>query len=194
MMNELLDILRREAQAAAQRQQPATLTVTSYNPEKHAVKGTIKPYGIESGWIPIGTAAVGDGFGVAIGPCVGDQFNLEFEGGDPNSARATHRLFSNDAKPPKVESGEVAIFSKFGHKISLTKDNKMVIEAKGDTKINVTEGKCDISTKGDTTLKTEGKLDIEAAGATTIKSSGALNVQGTGAVTVTGSPVNLVGA
>lgn len=201
MTSDFWDIVRREAQAAVQPQRSATLIVTSYDPKTHSVKGTLKPYGIESGWIPVGTQAVGDGFGIAVGPCVGDQFNIHFENGDQNSPRATHRLFSNDAKPPKVESGEVVIWSKFKHKITLTKDGKMVIEAEGDTKFNVTKGKCDVTVKGDTTIKTDGKAHVESKGDMSVKSSGNLNVESTGTtnikstggMTVQGGPLNLVG-
>jgi uncharacterized protein involved in type VI secretion and phage assembly len=202
MIDEWLDIIRREAfVAVAQRQQKSTLQVTSYDPKTHSVKGILQPHGVETGWVPVGTAAVGDGFGVAIGPGVGDQFHVEFENGDPNAPMATHRLFSTAAKPVNVESGEVAIVSKFKHTIKLTKDGKMVIEADGDTRLNVMSGTLDIHANGDTSLKTDAKLAVESTGDMSVKSSGKLTVEasgdalikGSGPVTVQGSPLTLVG-
>jgi hypothetical protein len=154
MIDEWLDIIRREAfNAVDQRQQKSTLVVTSYDKDRHAVKGTLQPHGVETGWVPIGSQAVGNGFGIASGPSVGDQFNVEFENGDPNAPMATHRLFSTSAKPPSVESGELAIVSQFGHKITMTKDGKLIVESKGDTQFNVTSGKLDITVSGAATIK-----------------------------------------
>jgi phage baseplate assembly protein gpV len=132
-MNAWLDILRREAGVVAgQRRAKSTLVVTSYNPNKHAVKGTLQPYGVETGWIPVGAIGVGSNYGVLVGPNIGDQFSVEFENGDPNSPIATHRLFSSQDTPPVVQSGEILIMSAFSHKITLTKDQKLVIFSQGD--------------------------------------------------------------
>jgi uncharacterized protein involved in type VI secretion and phage assembly len=199
---ELLEMIRREAAAAAQRQHGGTMTVTSYDPDKHAVKGTLHPQDVETGWVPVGTLGVGDSFGVVVGPCIGDQLKVEFENGDPNTPIVKHRLFSDKARPVKVESGEVMIVTKFGHRILLTKDGQMIIEAKNDTQFNVTEGKLDVTIKGDTTIKTEGKLDIEAKGDTTIKSDGKLDIEAkgtldlksTGAMNISSTaPINITG-
>lgn len=174
-MQNILDIMRREAAAqAAQRQTQAVLVVTSYNPEKHAVKGTLQPYGVESGWIPVATIGIGSGCGVVVGPSIGDQFAVEFQGGDPNSPVAVGRLFSSSDTPPKAESGEVIIKSQFGHEFRLTKDGKLTITAQGDTKLDVT-----------------GKLDISASGDTTIAVTGGATISASGALNITGSPINL---
>jgi uncharacterized protein involved in type VI secretion and phage assembly len=191
---ELLEMIRREAAAAAQRQHGAVMSVTSYDPDRHAVKGTLHPHDVETGWVPVGTLGVGDGFGVVVGPCIGDQLSVEFQNGDHNTPIIKQRLFSDKAKPPRVESGEVMIITKFGHRILLTKDGKMVIEAKNDTQFNVTEGKLDITIKGDTTIKTDGKLDIEAKGATTLKSDSTLDISSVGEMNITSTgPINIIG-
>lgn len=41
--------------------------VTSYDPKKHLAKVTFQPEGQESGWLPIETGHIGNGFGIAIG-------------------------------------------------------------------------------------------------------------------------------
>ena len=41
--------------------------VTSYDPDKHLAKVTFQPEGQESGWLPIETGHIGNGFGIAIG-------------------------------------------------------------------------------------------------------------------------------
>ncbi len=112
-----LDIVRREAQAVVfALHNKSTLIATSYNPDDHTIKGILVPHGIESGWVRIGVAHAGNGYGIATGPKVGsadaldgDQFDIQFEFGDPNRPMATHRQFSIPDVPPKVQSGEMVI-------------------------------------------------------------------------------------
>lgn len=93
---------------------------------------------MESGWIPIGTQHIGNGFGLAIGPKAGDakkldgdQFNVEFENGDPSTPIATHRLFSKQDKPPKVESGEMMLKRQDGGHLFFDKDGAITVTHKG---------------------------------------------------------------
>ncbi len=114
------------------------LTVTSYNPDTHSVKGTLQPYGIESGWMPIGTLGIGSGFGIAVGPNIGDQFDVDFHNGDPHCPRATHRVFSNKDRPPVAQSGEVVIQAATGQKITMTQDGNMLIQGPGNVTVQAT--------------------------------------------------------
>lgn len=133
--DDWIEIVRREAGVmSASRASPTVLVCTSYNPKKHAVKGILQPYGIETGWIPIGIIGAGANFGVVIGPRAGDakkldgdQFEITFDGGDPNTPIARHRLSSDKDIPPEVKSGELAIVTRFKHSIMMTKDGSMTI-------------------------------------------------------------------
>ncbi|MGH6821945.1 MAG: hypothetical protein ACREC4_00385 [Methylocella sp.] len=98
------------------------------------MKGILQPHGVETGWIPIGIIGSGPDFGVVIGPKAGDakkldgdQFEITFDGGDPNTPIARHRLSSDKDKPPEVQSGELAIITKFKHSITMNKDGSMTI-------------------------------------------------------------------
>ncbi len=93
-----------------------TIVTTAYNPQIHAIKGIIQPHGIESGWVPIASLHVGNGFGIVIGPRVGSAdeldgqvFDLHMDGGDPDTLVAHHRQFSDVEKPPVVQSGEMLV-------------------------------------------------------------------------------------
>jgi hypothetical protein len=129
-LDDWLEIARREAGiTSGSRQHASVLVCTSYNPEKHCIKGILQPHGVETGWIPVGIIGAGPNFGVVIGPKAGDpqkldgdQFSIEFENGDPNTPIARHRLSSDQDTPPKVETGEIAIVSKFNHNILMKKD------------------------------------------------------------------------
>lgn len=130
-----LDILRREALNVVKHSQTkSTLVCTGYNPNTHAVKGILVPYGVETGWVPIGVIGAGSGYGVLVGPRVGDpqaldgdQFDIEFEFGDPNTPVARHRFHSTPDAPPVVQSGEILMMHQKGHKIYFAHDGSVTI-------------------------------------------------------------------
>ena len=171
-MNGLLDVYRREAAIQASRgRSPLTLVVTSYNPNLPAVKGTLQPYGIESGWMPLASPFVGSGFGIAIGPAIGDQLHVVFMHGDTNSPRATYRITSNSDQPPVAQAGEIVIQAAQGQTIKMTADGKLSIVANGDTTVSIT-GKLNLTSTGKLSL-TGSEVDVSG------------NLVVTGAITAT---------
>ncbi len=151
MTDGLIDLIRREAAiVSSMRHWKGTVVVTGYDPKKHALKGILVPHEVETTWIPIGSGAIGSGFGDLIGPKVGspteldgDQFNVEFDAGDPNTLIATHRIFSDKDVPPAVQSGEMMrrhqlgqqlFFNQAGDAILSRDDGSMMkLMASGDT-------------------------------------------------------------
>lgn len=130
MDDEIRDQVRREvAMAFAQQHTKGTLVCTAYDPDKHTVKGMIMPQKVESGWMPLGAIHVGNGFGIVVGPKVGsadkldgDQFDIHFENGDPNTPMAAHRVHSSKAKAPRVETGEMLFRHELGMQVNMSKD------------------------------------------------------------------------
>ena len=102
MIDAWLDIIRDEvATVSSMRNWKGTVVVTSYDPTKHAIKGILVPHEVETGWIPLGSGMIGNGYGDVMAPKAGsatdldgDQFNVEYDNGDPNTPIATHRIFS----------------------------------------------------------------------------------------------------
>jgi hypothetical protein len=162
-----LNIIRREAQFGyMQGQGKSTVICTSYNPQTHAIKGILVPHGIETGWIPVGVQHAGNGFGILTGPNVGsagaldgDQFDVEFEFGDPNSPMATHKRFSTADTPPQVQSGEILVQHKLGHSLSFKQDGSVTIyhAAKGGMIAFDGSGNMTVDAKGQTmTIQSSG--------------------------------------
>jgi hypothetical protein len=93
--------------------------VTSYDPDKHLAKVTFMPEGQESGWLPIETGHVGNGFGIAVGLTpgdgkkTGDQVIVRYQEGDFESGKIVQRVHSDQDKPPRVESGEMVFWARF---------------------------------------------------------------------------------
>ena len=166
MMEELLNVVRREAQhAVGGRQSKSTLVVTGYNPKTHAVKGLLMPSEVETGWIPIAVQQAGDGFGVMSGPNVGsaekldgDVFDVEFENGDPNTPIAKNKHFSASDNPPEVKSGETLIKHQTGGSTHFKADGSIVTTHKdGGTHAFDKDGNHTVDTKDKNITVTSGK-------------------------------------
>jgi phage baseplate assembly protein gpV len=110
--------------------------VSAYDPKNYLAKVTFQPEGQESGWLPIETGHIGDGYGIAIGlqPGAagmgadgtagsaqgsgqqgnqGDQVIVRYQEGDIESGKIVQRVHSDEDKPPEVQSGELVIWCKF---------------------------------------------------------------------------------
>jgi phage baseplate assembly protein gpV len=93
--------------AAAQKISRMHGLVQSYDPNTYSVKVTLQPSSVLTGWIPIETHAIGDGWGIAYGPQIGDQAIVDFADGDPEAATVSGFIYSDQDRPPPVPSGEI---------------------------------------------------------------------------------------
>lgn len=91
---------------------------------KYAVKVRLMPEDIETGWLPIMPALAGAGWGVYVGPAVGDQAVIIHQEGDINSGMCLGFLASDEDPPPEVVSGEIHLIAKDG-------DAKVILKADG---------------------------------------------------------------
>jgi len=94
--------------------EPRHAKISSYDPDTHAVKVMVQPEDIESGWMPLGAIGVGNGFGVAIGPNIGDQVKVVFANGDFEAGTIVARIFDSTNPAPAVPSGEIWMIQKSG--------------------------------------------------------------------------------
>lgn len=113
--------------------------VTGWDPDKHLAKVKIQPFGNETGWIPVSAHHVGNGYGVMVGLSNGDQVEIGYQEGDPNTPRVIGRYHSDKDKPPRVESGEILIKHKSGSSFFLDKNGDVHIKSQGMLHINGSE-------------------------------------------------------
>lgn len=191
--------------------------VTSYDPDKHLAKVTFQPSGQESGWLPIETGHIGDGYGIASGlqpgdgKTTGDQVVVRFQEGDLEAGKIVQRVHSDDQKPPKVESGETVIWTRFqksnggkesangaqggtGQMIFLKKDGSMVVtDGNGATMTMDGNGNIAIKCKN---FKMEAQETIitKSSGVTTIHAGGDLGLKGDGNAELTSGGITGVDA
>lgn len=113
--------------------------VESYDPNTYSVKVALQPSGTMTGWIPILTGAIGQGYGVAYGPQIGDQAVVDFADGDVESAQVTGFIFSDSDRPPPVPSGELWTVQKTGSFLKMHNDGTIEIVAAAGMKYTATQ-------------------------------------------------------
>lgn len=169
-IDELVNISRREAgRMDTLRKHSQTLLVTSYDPDTYAIKGTYQPEGKESGWVPLAAQHTGNGYGIATGPAVGDQYEVAFHGGDMESPYVVGRAFSDKDKAPRVESGETKIRHKDGSQIFLNKTGEVLIDHKSGSHVHLKDDKTEIADPNGNKVTLDGtKATIALADGTAV--------------------------
>jgi len=104
-------------------------TVSSYNPTDYTVKVILQPEGIETGFVPLAAAWVGNNLGAVFGPSVGDVVRLDFIDGSAQATVVGGRFFSVNARPPVVQSGQAAIVDSHGSYVRLNNDGTITMGA-----------------------------------------------------------------
>ncbi|GEP00627.1 phage baseplate assembly protein V [Methylobacterium haplocladii] len=179
-MSDLSNLIRRESSYADASRAPIRIAeVTSYNEDSHSVVLKYMPEGNSSGWVPLGSAHIGNGFGIAIGPNIGDQFVVAHIEGDHNTPVIISRIYSDKQKPPKVKAGEMLLMHGTKGSMLFDKDGGITVTHKdgGSFKFDK-DGHVSVDTKGKNITVDSG------AGSQSFKGKG-INIKGP--VTVDGS-------
>lgn len=170
MTNRLLNAMKMQALLAANGlAAPRFGTIDSYNKKTFSVKVLIQPEGVITGWIPLGTPWVGNGWGMFAAPSIGDLVRVDFAGGDPDAGLASLRAYSDVNVPLGVESGEFWLIHKSGSGLKFHNDgsvdvisaDKLNITTGDDTTVNVT-GKLTAAVSGDVIVTSGGKATVNA--------------------------------
>ena len=108
---------------------PRTGTIKSYDPANGVVKVAIQPEGRETNWIKLDCPGVGNGWGVQIGPQIGDEVTVSFDSSDPNLGRVTARHTNPLNRPLPVPSGETWIVHKTGSLLKFNTDGTVTLHS-----------------------------------------------------------------
>ncbi len=111
-------------------------TVYDYDQATYAVRVQIQPTGEVTGWIPIGSEYVGNGFGLAIGPAIGDMVRIDPIDGSNQVFVVGKRFFNDIDQPLQVPSGECWLVHASGSLVKLTNDGKLLLN--GNVEIDAT--------------------------------------------------------
>lgn len=137
---QLLNLIRREISIALTLRGTTRIgLVQSYDPATHSARVAYQPEGVQSGWLPVGTARAGSGAGICFAPNVGDQVLVHFLESDHDSGVIGLRLYSTQDVPPNVPAGQMWIVDDAGSSIKLTNDGNISIEASGDLTVQAAQ-------------------------------------------------------
>ncbi|CAH2603222.1 Phage_base_V domain-containing protein [Rhodovastum atsumiense] len=130
-MDDLLNLIRREAERAVRGlAQPRAAVVTSYDPDRHAVKVLFGEDGTESQWLALSPAWAGNGWGLYCGPVPGTQVAVSFLGGAVGTGMVTGHLPNLQDRPPAVPAGEAWLVHQSGARIRLLNGGTAEINAR----------------------------------------------------------------
>lgn len=111
----------------------------------------------ESNWMPLGCIGVGNGWGMMVGPQVGDQVMCVFEQGDFQSGVVVARIYSAQQQAMPVPSGEIWMVHKTTTSIKFLTNGDLDIV--GSANLNATVA-------GNVAANVTGNLTATAAAAT----------------------------
>jgi phage baseplate assembly protein V len=161
-MKKLLNQMRLHARMeSADRAQPKTGLVTGYDATNYSVKVTLQPEGIETGWIPLLSPWVGNGWGLFCPPTVDDMVEVQFEQGGAEAAFACLRFYNDEDRPLTVPSGEFWLVHKAGAFVKLTNDGRLLLN--GQAEIDMTAPVLNITVSGNANVAVGGTLTSSAA-------------------------------
>ena len=147
--------------------------ITSYSPKGHMVIVQIHPATrddppLQTGWIPLGTPWVGNGWGLYSAPELGSLCVVTYQQGSRQQPIGATLLFDLKNVPLEVESGEFWIVHKSGSSLKFTNDG--VVSIFGNEEIKISSPKINLtSDTGDgeinlqakkVTINAEDKIDI----------------------------------
>jgi phage baseplate assembly protein gpV len=97
-------------------------TVTSVDINNATARVLFQPNGILSGWLPILSQWVGNGWGMICPPSPGDQVVMVPQEGDVEQGIIIGRSFSNNQKAPAAPAGEFWLVHRKGNFLKLCND------------------------------------------------------------------------
>jgi hypothetical protein len=109
-------------------------TVTSVNSSNATARVLLQPEGTLSGWLPVISQWVGNGWGMACPPNPGEQVIVAPQEGDVEQGIIIGRLFSIKQVPPAAPCGEFWLVHESGSFIKLCNDG--TIRMKGDLHVD----------------------------------------------------------
>lgn len=183
-MRELEQAMSVAAQRAGDAKQDTRCgLIDSYDENTYSVKVRLQPANVLTGWIPIASCYVGDGWGLQVGPNIGDAVVLQAQEGGGDAAIVVGSMFNDVDRAMPVPSGEMWIrhksgsFLKFKNNgdVELNTDHDLIATVGNDLSATVT-GKATMSVAGTADLTVGGTLTSTAP---QWNHNGPVNINGT---------------
>ncbi len=177
MIGPLQNAMRLQAlRATGGREVTRVAVVTGYDPNAYAAQVNVLPDEISSGWLPIASPWIGNGWGLFLPPNIGDMVSVSFFEGHLEAGYVELRFWNSIDLPVAVPSGEFWLLHKSGSLMKFTNDGKVAVTSHSD--LNVTVG---------------GNLNANVTGNVSARVSGSVSANVTGNVNVTAPTLALTG-
>jgi phage baseplate assembly protein V len=137
-MDGLTNMMRREA-ARAMTQLSLTRigVVSNYDPATYSAKVRIQPEDVETGWLPVASLWVGNGWGLFAPPKVGDVVEVRFQEGGKEAGIVGLRHYGDALRPLAVPSGEFWLQHASGSFLKFRNDGSVELHTAGDLNATV---------------------------------------------------------
>lgn len=152
------------ARVAASRFETQHGIVENYDPVHYCVKVSLQPEGTLTGYIPLASAWVGNGWGMFAPPSIGDVIAVTFFNGSLDTGYAELRFYNNNNQPLSVPSGEFWIVHKTNSALKFHNDGTIELITNSD--LNATIG-------GDLNATVAGDLSADITGDVTLSANSA---------------------
>lgn len=162
MSEGITNAMRREA-ARAMQQRAATRigTVSNYDPSTYSAKVRIQPEDVETGWLPVSSLWVGNGWGLFCPPKPGDVVEVRFQEGGKQAGIVGLRHFGNVLQPLPVPGGEFWLKHQSGSFLKFKNDGSVELNAAANLSATVA-GNLSATVGGQTTLTSAGNVSATA--------------------------------
>ena len=134
-MNKLINLMRVQGDMAAGRSSTRMGTVSGYDPGAYCVKVRIQPEDAETGWLPLASPWVGNGWGIFAPPSLGDLVDVHYQEGDFEAGFVCQRFFNDADRPLPCPSGEFWLVHKAGSLLKFLADGSVEMAAPGGLNI-----------------------------------------------------------
>lgn len=154
-INHLQNMMRLQAQAILQNvAHPRLGTVSAYDPNNYAVKVIFQPDGTESGWLPIMSPWVGNGWGLFSPPSIGQAVSVHFQEGSHEAGLVHLGNFNDVERPLATPAGEFWLVHQTGSSIKITNNGAISIH---------TNQNCNVTVNGAASIAVTGNVTASAA-------------------------------
>jgi hypothetical protein len=192
MMHEFLNGVKAKAQMANQGKSTRQGTISGYDPSTYSVKVTIQPDGVLTGWIPLKSVWIGNGWGLFSPPSIGDAVEIDYQEADGFGGSVGLRFFNDQDRPLPCPSGEFWLVHESGASFKSTNDGKLTLTDPSGTVVSLTnDGNLTITgnliVSGNTVIKGNTEVDGTTLSKGAFTGQGGMAVSGGNGATVDGS-------
>lgn len=160
-MNGLLNMMRLQAQMAGNGRAAVRLgIVSSYDPASYCAKVRIQPEDTETGWLPVVSPWIGNGWGLFAPPSVGNLVEVQFQEDAAEAGFICQRFYNDTDRPLSVVPGEFWLVHQSGSFAKLTNDGKLLIN--GNLEIDATAPTINITATGNVNVTAGSTATVKA--------------------------------